>query len=153
VVAPRFRGIGLGSRLVSETLEKTGVEIVEALAAMAVYNPFFEKAGMRLGYIYTGDEKVLRKYMSLLGKYGFDSDKMHSYSHLKSVVEKMPDEKFRSFQMELSKIPLKRTVGKWLELKNKLKTGGISKDRLPTYLMQYATLQTKTYYYYWEKKK
>jgi hypothetical protein len=41
--------------------------------------------------------------MSLLGKYGFDSDKMHSYSHLKSVVEKMPDEKFRSFQMELSK--------------------------------------------------
>jgi hypothetical protein len=55
--------------------------------------------------------------------------------------------------MELSKIPLKRTVGKWLKLKNKLKTGEISKDRLPTYLMQYATLQTKTYYYYWEKKK
>jgi ABC-type ATPase with predicted acetyltransferase domain len=149
VVAPRFRGIGLGSRLVSETLEKTGAEIVETLAAMAVYNPFFEKAGMRLGYVYAGDEKVLRKYMSLLEKYGFDSSRMHSYSYLKSVVKKMPDETVKGFQLELSKIPLKRTVGKWLELKNKLKTGEISKDRLPTYLMQYATLQTKTYYYYW----
>jgi hypothetical protein len=65
----------------------------------------------------------------------------------------MPDDKLKSFQMELSKIALKRTVGKWLELKNKLKIGGISKDRLSTYLMQYATLQTKTYYYCWENKK
>jgi hypothetical protein len=61
----------------------------------------------------------------------------------------MSNDKLKSFQMELSKKPLKRT----LELKNKLKTGGISKDRLPTYLMQYATLQTKTYYYYWIREK
>jgi GNAT superfamily N-acetyltransferase len=151
VVAPRFRGIGLGSRLVSETLEKAGAEIVEALAAMAVYNPFFEKAGMKLGYVYTGDEKLLRKYVDLLEGYGFDPNRMHSYSHLKTVIMNMPDERLKSFQMELSKITLKRTVGGWLKLKNRLKTGDVQREKLATYLMQYATLQTKTYYYYWKK--
>jgi hypothetical protein len=53
--------------------------------------------------------------------------------------------------MELSKISLKRTVGGWLKLKNKLKTGDVQREKLATYLMQYATLQTKTYYYYWKK--
>jgi hypothetical protein len=143
----------LGSRLVSETLEKTGAEIVETLAAMAVYNPFFEKAGMKLGYVYTGDEKLLRKYVSLLERYGFDPNRMHSYSHLKTVIMNMPDDRLKSFQMELSKISLKRTVGGWLKLKNRLKTGDVSREKLATYLMQYATLQTKTYYYYWIREK
>jgi hypothetical protein len=61
----------------------------------------------------------------------------------------MPDDRLKSFQVELSKISLKRTVGGWLKLKNRLKTGEVSREKLATYLMQYATLQTKTYYYYW----
>ncbi len=111
VVAPRFR----------ETLERTDAEIVETLTAMAAYNPFFEKAGMKLGYVYTGDEKLLRKYVGLLEKYGFNPDRMHSYSHLKNVVENMPDDELKTFQMELSKTTLKRTVGGWLKLKTSLK--------------------------------
>lgn len=46
VIHPKFRGIGLGAFLVRETLPLAGVKIVEALAVMARYNPFFEKAGM-----------------------------------------------------------------------------------------------------------
>jgi hypothetical protein len=51
IIEPRFRGIGLASRLVRETLTEMGVAIVEATAEMGMVNPFFEKAGMKA---YTG---------------------------------------------------------------------------------------------------
>jgi GNAT superfamily N-acetyltransferase len=47
VVHPKYRSIGLGAKLVSETLARVGTRCVEAVAVMARYNPFFEKAGMR----------------------------------------------------------------------------------------------------------
>lgn len=47
VVEPRFRGLGLASRLVRETMPKMDVPIIEAMAVMGLVNPFFEKAGMR----------------------------------------------------------------------------------------------------------
>jgi len=47
VVAPKYRGIGLGVRLVKETMPLVGVPYVETLAVMAKYNPFFEHAGMK----------------------------------------------------------------------------------------------------------
>jgi GNAT superfamily N-acetyltransferase len=51
IIEPRFRGIGLASRLVRETMTETGVAVVEAIAEMGAVNPFFEKAGMKA---YTG---------------------------------------------------------------------------------------------------
>jgi hypothetical protein len=47
VVHPKYRTIGLGEKLVHETLHLTGTESVEMSAVMAKYNPFAEKAGMR----------------------------------------------------------------------------------------------------------
>jgi hypothetical protein len=47
VVHPKFRGIGLGEKLVAETLSICGTRCVEAVAVMARYNPFFERAGMQ----------------------------------------------------------------------------------------------------------
>jgi len=47
IIEPRFRGLGLASRLVRETMPKMGVPIVEAMAVMGLVNPFFEKAGMK----------------------------------------------------------------------------------------------------------
>ncbi|MEM2102314.1 MAG: ATP-binding cassette domain-containing protein [Candidatus Bathyarchaeia archaeon] len=46
VLHPKYRTIGLGARLVKETLPLVGTPYVEAVAVMAKYNPFFEKAGM-----------------------------------------------------------------------------------------------------------
>lgn len=46
IVEPRFRGLGLASRLVSETMPLVNVPIVEAVAVMGWVNPFFERAGM-----------------------------------------------------------------------------------------------------------
>lgn len=47
IIEPRYRGLGLASRLVRETMPKMNVPIVEAMAVMGMVNPFFEKAGMR----------------------------------------------------------------------------------------------------------
>ncbi len=46
-IEPRFRGLGLASRLVRETMPKMDVPIIEAMAVMGQVNPFFEKAGMK----------------------------------------------------------------------------------------------------------
>jgi len=47
IIEPRFRGLGLASRLVRETMPQMNVPIVEAIAVMGLVNPFFEKAGMK----------------------------------------------------------------------------------------------------------
>jgi len=46
VLAPNWRGLGLASRLVAETLPEVGTPYVEAMAAMGAMHPFFERAGM-----------------------------------------------------------------------------------------------------------
>jgi hypothetical protein len=46
IIEPRFRSLGLASRLVKETMEKIDVPVIEALAVMGYVNHFFEKAGM-----------------------------------------------------------------------------------------------------------
>jgi GNAT superfamily N-acetyltransferase len=46
IIEPRYRGLGLASRLVRETIHKMNMPIIEALAVMGKVNPFFEKAGM-----------------------------------------------------------------------------------------------------------
>ncbi|KPV63331.1 MAG: hypothetical protein AOA65_1339 [Candidatus Bathyarchaeota archaeon BA1] len=47
VVHPKYRTIGLGAKLVKETLPLAGTPYVEMPAVMARYNPFAERAGMR----------------------------------------------------------------------------------------------------------
>lgn len=48
VIEPRFRGIGLATRLVRETMPQMDVPIIEAIGVMPLVNPFLEKAGMRV---------------------------------------------------------------------------------------------------------
>lgn len=47
IIEPRFRAIGLASRLVRETMPQMNVPVIEAAAVMGMVNPFFEKAGMK----------------------------------------------------------------------------------------------------------
>ncbi len=46
VVDPRWRGLGLATRLVREALDTATTPVTEALAAMGRVHPFFERAGM-----------------------------------------------------------------------------------------------------------
>ncbi|MFQ6034389.1 MAG: hypothetical protein ACE5NM_00890 [Sedimentisphaerales bacterium] len=47
IIEPRFRSLGLASRLVRETMPQLHVPIIEAMAVMGRVNPFFERAGMK----------------------------------------------------------------------------------------------------------
>jgi ABC-type ATPase with predicted acetyltransferase domain len=47
VIHPKYRSIGLGAKLIAETLSQAETTCVETVAVMAKYNPFFEKAGMQ----------------------------------------------------------------------------------------------------------
>lgn len=48
IVEPRFRGIGLATRLVRETMPRMDVPIIEAVGVMPLVNPFLEHAGMKV---------------------------------------------------------------------------------------------------------
>jgi len=47
IIEPRFRGIGLATRLARETMTRIAVPIIEALGVMPQANPFLERAGMQ----------------------------------------------------------------------------------------------------------
>jgi ABC-type ATPase with predicted acetyltransferase domain len=47
VVHPKYHSIGLGAKLIRETLPLAGTPYAEMIAVMAKYRPFAEKAGMR----------------------------------------------------------------------------------------------------------
>jgi ABC-type lipoprotein export system ATPase subunit/N-acetylglutamate synthase-like GNAT family acetyltransferase len=72
VIHPKFRGVGLGAFMVRETLAKVNARVVEVLAVMAKYNPFFEKAGM-LRVDYQRDEiPVQKRIREFLESHNFD---------------------------------------------------------------------------------
>jgi ABC-type ATPase with predicted acetyltransferase domain len=59
IIHPKYRTIGLGAKLVKDTLPLCGKPYVETVAVMAKYNPFFEKAGMTKIAESKADPKVL----------------------------------------------------------------------------------------------
>jgi ABC-type transport system involved in cytochrome c biogenesis ATPase subunit len=47
VIHPKYRTIGLGEKLIHETMPLVGTPYIEMIAVMAKYSPFAEKAGMQ----------------------------------------------------------------------------------------------------------
>lgn len=71
VVHPKYRSIGLGTRLVKETLPQAGSRFVETIAVMARFNPFFAKAGMTSVDASSSFRDGCRRIMEALRPYGF----------------------------------------------------------------------------------
>jgi predicted GNAT family N-acyltransferase len=92
IIHPKFRGIGLGEFLVKEALPKVDAKVVEVLAVMARYNPFFEKAGM-LRVDYRRDEtSVDTKIRGFLGERNFDSKLARSKVYCRGFFGQLNDE-------------------------------------------------------------
>lgn len=86
IIHPKFRGAGLAVKLVKETMALTGKRVVETIAAMARYNPFFEKAGMtKVGVMKL--TKQQRGILSIVKKLGSDPVLMHSPHERKAFID------------------------------------------------------------------
>jgi hypothetical protein len=99
IIEPRFRGIGLASRLVRETLAETGVAIVEAIAEMGMVNPFFEKAGMKA---YTGKLPArcvrMQEALSLVG---IEKEQLSDTANVQRKLEELEDDEAAFIEREI----------------------------------------------------
>jgi len=90
IIHPKFRGVGLAVKLVKETMPKTGKKVVEVLAAMAKYNPFLEKAGMKKhGIVGLNDSQ--KKVHKTIEKLGGIPAMMNSPTHRKDFIESLTE--------------------------------------------------------------
>jgi len=80
IVHPKYRTIGLGARLVRDTLGLTGRRHVELTAVMAQYNPFAERAGMKKILVKEPTEKIV-KAVDRLKTLGFNPALLASRSY------------------------------------------------------------------------
>jgi GNAT superfamily N-acetyltransferase len=102
VLHPKYRSIGLGTKLVQETLPKAGTPHVETVAVMARYNPFFEKAGMqRIAESQSSPHvtEALRK----LSELGFEPALMTNAEYLEQKIRQTGQNAIRNVLIQLSK--------------------------------------------------
>jgi len=91
IVHPKYRTIGLGARLVRDTLMLTGRRHVELTAVMAQYNPFAEKAGMRKVLVKEPSPRIVEAVETLKGL-GFNPSLLGSKGHNLRVLKDLgPD--------------------------------------------------------------
>jgi len=96
VIHPKYRTIGLGAKIIRETLPFAGTQYVEMVAVMAKYNPFAEKAGLVKIVEQKPLESVLR-IAGVLSRFGFDMPLLSSEHY---VLEKL----MRSSSAELAQL-------------------------------------------------
>ena len=82
IIEPRYRGLGLSSWIIRETLPKTNASMVEASSVMGQFHPFLERAGMR---VFSPPQDVKTERMNaamesvgLDGNLWIDAAKMHA---------------------------------------------------------------------------
>jgi len=80
IVHPKYRTIGLGAKLVKDTLGLTGRRHVELTAVMAQYNPFAERAGMKKILVKEPTKKIVEA-VDRLKKLGFNPPLLASRSY------------------------------------------------------------------------
>jgi len=88
VVHPKYRTIGLGGRLIRETLSLAGTLYVEIVAVMAKYNPFAEKAGMQKIAEQTPPKEAMR-IAEILQKLGFNVHLLGSRNYVLKKMQRM----------------------------------------------------------------
>lgn len=88
VVHPKYRTVGLGAKLVKETLALAGTPCVEMVAVMAKYNPFAEKAGMKKIAEQQPSKKALAIVHVLKGL-GFNTQLLGSKKHVLARLQSL----------------------------------------------------------------
>jgi len=91
VIHPKYRTIGLGEKLIHDTLPQVGTSYVELIAVMAKYSPFAEKSGMQKVAEQQSVESV-KALMQTLLRLGFNLQLLCSQRYVESKLEIMTEE-------------------------------------------------------------
>jgi hypothetical protein len=99
IIDPRFRGLGLASRLVSLTMPMVNVPIVEAVAVMGWVNPFFERAGMKA---YKAKlPAAIVQFIEALSIVGIEQAELIDPSNVQQKLEKLGDSQARFIEYQV----------------------------------------------------
>ena len=159
VIHPKYRSIGLGVRLVKETLPKAGTPYVETVAVMARYNPFFEKAGM-VKIAEAGGDRTVKRAVQELAEIGFKPYLLASeHANLRRLREMTPEE-----VEEVRKVLLRVSGGYYRRLKGSGKPymrraeyerfiEESSREVLAKVLRRLAVLSQTKVYLLWKREK
>jgi ABC-type ATPase with predicted acetyltransferase domain len=102
IIHPKYRSIGLGANLVAETLPQAGTPYVEAVAVMARYNPFFEKAGMQR-ITESKPNPHITKALEQLAALGFDTALLAGTQYAQHAISEAGKETVTAILENLSK--------------------------------------------------
>jgi len=101
IIEPRFRGLGLASRLVRQTMPEMNVPVIEAMAVMGLVNPFFEKAGMKA---YTA--KMPARCIQLieaLSMVGIEEDQLINAEKVQRKLDRLPSPQAEFIELEIKR--------------------------------------------------
>jgi ABC-type ATPase with predicted acetyltransferase domain len=97
VIHPKYRTIGLGEKIIRDTLQQVGTPNVELIAVMAKYSPFAEKAGMRKVVEQHSVEGV-KRLTQTLSQLGFNFKLIGSQRYVQSKLESLNEEQKRELK-------------------------------------------------------
>lgn len=97
IIHPLYRGCGLGSYLVRETIKYTKTPFVEVVASMAKYNRFLQRANLIDGGDNESTEKQKQqaKIKAIMDKYNMSYDLLGSKKYCEEVLKVIPIEELR----------------------------------------------------------
>ncbi len=97
VIHPKYRTIGLGEKIIRETLPQAGTPNVELIAVMAKYSPFAEKAGMQKVVEQRSVESV-KTLTQALQRLGFNLQLLVSQRYVDSKLKNLTEEQIRTLK-------------------------------------------------------
>lgn len=97
VIYLKYRSIGLGVKLIRETLPRVGTPCVEMIAVRAKYNPFAEKAGMKKISEQKPSEEALQ-VADVLTSLGFDLRLLGSQKHVLDKLQSLSPEQIETLK-------------------------------------------------------
>ncbi|MBS7646297.1 ATP-binding cassette domain-containing protein [Candidatus Bathyarchaeota archaeon] len=157
IIHPKYRSIGLGTKIVKETLPLAGTPYVETLAVMAKYNPFFERAGMQK-IAETKPNKHLQEAVEKLNALGFKLIMLQSQKNNIEKIMKIGKEKVIEILAELSEkggisrkriIAISKAYPNHEEFQEKLKK--LDAKELAAALKRLAFLAQTKVYLFWKR--
>jgi ABC-type ATPase with predicted acetyltransferase domain len=102
VIQPKYRTIGLGAKLISETLLLVGTPYVEMIAVMAKYSPFAEKAGMQR-ITQQQSANSISEVSNTLSELGFDLQLLCSEHYVRQKLESLNSQQMHMLKAAFAK--------------------------------------------------